>query len=342
MGLGALVIDLGQGRQNQQQAQSSADAGALAGADAIPAGNASTNVPAVTTAAASAVQANTPGAQVSVTMPTTTSARVSVAGTSANGLGQASGSASLRVSASATATSTTTGGTPAAIFASASTCGPFSYPGISATVAGLQVNGNVTTNGSLTYTLAGVTIAGTLTYGCLNVGIGVVNATSTVKGPNNATFPYNYAATYPSVCTSPPAGVTVTNVNSAALTAAQLAQIPSGIICDSQSLTLTGTISGAWTFVAPSISVGLGAATLTPAAASLPQFWATTGNITFNQAGLNTGTVYAPNGTITLGVANATFTGYLEAQQVSFLAAGITLNGTGPSTGGTQTSVLTQ
>ena len=93
--------------------------------------------------------------------------------------------------------------------------------------------------------------------------------------------------------------------------------------------------------MAPSLSINVASVAFTPALASLPSFWATTGGIVYVLAGVSSGTVYAPNGNIGFTLAGGTITGYLEAQQVNVGVSGVTINGTGPVTGGTQQAVLT-
>ena len=350
---GAYALDTSQGRAGQQKAQSAADAAALAAADAIPANNTSTNVPTVTTAGVAMAAQNMPGAAATITMPTPTTVQATVNGSSSNPIGLAGGNSSTPVSASAGAASKNVGGTPGAIFASASACGGLSgFPGVSVGLfSSLRVNGNLTTNGSVTSAVfAGISVSGTMTYGCLTgTLLAGISTGATVAGPNNAPYPLDYASTYPNICTSPPAGTSVITVGpnlvGQAVVDNSVLATASGptIFCSSWPMQITATVAntGAYTFVAPSLSINVASVTFTPALPSLPSFWATTGGIVYALAGVNSGTVYAPNGNIGFTLAGATITGYLEAQQVNVGVSGVVINGNGPTTGGTQQAVLT-
>ena len=348
---GAYALDSSQGRAAQQKAQSAADAAALAAALAIPANNTSTNVATVTTAGLNMATTNMPEARATITMPTPTTVLATVSGSSSNPIGLAGSSSSSPVSASAGAGAKNVGGTPGAIFAAANGCSVLNYPGVNLLLGAMQINGNVTTNGSVTAALfAAINITGTMTYGCGTATLlGTITAGANVQGPNNSLFPIDYASTYPNVCTNPPAGTTVKTVGNNGLGQAvvdnTVLATTSGptIFCSTLPMQITAASAntGAYTFVAPSLSINVASVAFTPALPSLPSFWATTGSVSYLIASASSGTVFAPNGNISFTVAGGTITGYMEAQQVLVTAAGVTLNGNGPTTGGTQRAVLT-
>jgi hypothetical protein len=375
---GAYTIDLGSGRQGQQRAQSAADAAALAAADAITISSPSTNQPAVTTTGVSVATDNLPGANVSVIMPTSTTAKVTVSSSSGNALGGLFGSKSLATSASATAslrTTTTTSGSvtsPAnvAIFAADDTCADNSLS-ISGSLLGtgllggllggvltpsnsLNINASAVISNGLEYfnTLNFPSNNSTFIYGgkngCTYNGSTPTNSTRTQSRADFA-FPEPYTqAQVPSDCIQEPSTFTF-NIGNAG--------IPAGTYCASTSITIVGLISNlslsGVSFVAPSITISstIGSIQNWTPAANAPGgdllAWATSGNLTVSLTALNnqinsiTGNLYAPAGSINLTSNTINGTGLIEGNRVQIATQTMNYTGTGPATSTPGTAATT-
>ena len=377
----AYTIDLGAGRQGQQKAQSAADSAALAAADAITTSSPSTNQAAVTNAGLSVAATNLPGSNVSVTMPTPTTAKVMVSSSSGNSVGGLFGSKNTAVSASAIAslrTTTTTSGSVSspdnvAIYAGDDTCADNSLS-ISGSLLGtgllggllggvltpsnsLNINGSAVVSNGLEYfnTLNFPSNNSAFIYGgknsCSYYGSTATNSTKTQSSADYA-FPKPYTqAQIPSDCIQEPAIYTFSIGN---------AGIPAGTYCASTSITITGVISNLTlsgvSFIAPSITISSTVGSIqnwTPAT-NAPGgdllAWATSGNLTVSLTALNnqinsiTGNLYAPSGSINLTANTINGTGLIEGNRVQIATQTMNYSGTGPATstpGTTTTTTVT-
>ena len=344
--LTAYTIDNGSGRQSEQQAQSAADSAALAAAQVIPPGNTSLSVATVSQMATTLANANDPGADVSVTMPSTTSARVTVSGDSPNGFAQDLGNHNSRVSASAVASSTSTGGSPAAIVTTNPNCDPLD-PGIGVgLLSGLHVQGSVIDNAGFGTLLSGGSISGNLTYkqSCWNLNIlsyfsvgGTVTASTAPSGTDVQTplLPLDYSTAYPNPCTSYQtwnwiAPLSTVNLN--------------GVYCSKSPVTLIANqLTGSATIIAPAINVTASGSSLTPYWQGLTLWQTGNSAMSVTLGSLNGGAIFAPTAELNLALSNVTVTGFLEVYTLSVSTlSNLTLIGDGPTIGGTSTVALTQ
>jgi Flp pilus assembly protein TadG len=217
MAMAALAIDLGSFYQAQRQAQSAADAGALAGA-----GDLGTNPAAANGDATALALQNFPGA--TVTPDSTSTANqvtVIVSASTPVFFGKFLGLSNETVSARAVAGRTTGSSCSnpvagssncGAIFASDSTCTDPNNPGISFSGGGMNIQGGIWSDGSVsapTGGAGGVVFSGPLTVGN-GTGCAWNGSTGGASTPTRApatTWPIDYSLDFPSctgsACTGP-------------------------------------------------------------------------------------------------------------------------------------------
>jgi len=209
LGMAALAVDLGSLYQQQSLAQSAADAAALAGAHDLP-----------TTSTASAT-ANTyanvdlPGEQTpSVTFPTPTQIKVTLAKTAPSLFSQIFGISSENVGATAVASMkpaancASAGSSCYAIFAMDSTCSGSGH-GVTVTAGAVNVTGGILTNSNFSDSAGsgsfGPTIYGPSASGCTATGPSFTSLASETSTVNS--WPIDFSLDFPScsgaACTGP-------------------------------------------------------------------------------------------------------------------------------------------
>lgn len=334
LGLAAFAIDLPAGWFTQRRAQEAADAAALAGAMDLP-GNPSQ----AKTDAQKYLNENLSGASGTYTTPYNSNSsqiQVTVSTTSPSFFAQVLGIGSVHVSASAVATEKTGGGNEAV----------FSYDS-SCTGSGLTIDtDNVTINGA------------TASNGVLNVGgnsnslgytsYGGPNGCKFTQGGSNDTYngkttptQNNTLTAWPQTFTMPPASSCVGKAYQSSWTFQTQGQnISPGIYCATGSIdfnasNLTG--SGV-TFVASSFQLNGSNESFTPASGENGLLFYQTGSSTLYIDGntfVSLGTLYAPNAAVGFNSNGcpATISGFIEALDVTLTCSGLTINGTGPSSG---------
>jgi hypothetical protein len=212
LGMAALAIDLGSFYQAQRQAQSAADAGALAGAEDLASGSTSASGDATTLA-----QQNFPGATVAADATSTVNqVTVTVTAPTPVFFGKLLGQSSETVGARAVAGPKTGSSCPNpaagasscdAIFARDTSCSPSP---ITLTGGGLNIQGGVWSDGSVSQSGGNPTYSGPLTVGT-GTGCAWTGATggSTPVSAPPTTWPINYGLDFPSptctgaACTGP-------------------------------------------------------------------------------------------------------------------------------------------
>lgn len=338
VGMAAFAVDLGEWYWQHRQLQTAADAAALAGAFALP------NSTTATTQAQSYVSKNVSGATTTVTTPYNSSSsqiKVTVTKPAASILSGVLGITppTEKVTAIASKAPSTVA---AAVFASDTTC---SDNAVDIEGNGANIPGGIYSNGTF-YNGSNNDSFGWVDYGGPNScsahdGNGTFTSGLPVFHKNASGWPWDPRPDLPA-CTYSAASF---NFNMGGMA------IPSGVYCATGNITLSGNnMSGNVTFIAASFTLTGNNGSFTPywglsdCSCSTGLFVYQTGSSTLtlggNGAGGIYGAVFAPNAQIVETANSFTATGFLEGKEVQFQGNNYTLNGSGPTIGGSPANLI--
>lgn len=338
LGIAAFAIDVGQWYWLHRRLQSAADAAALAGAYALP------NAATAASTAQTYVAKNISGATATVTTPYNSDSKqikVTVTMQATTFLAGVLGITAPTETVSAVATKSPDS-VAAAVFANDTNC---TDKGVDVEGNGASIPGGIYSNGTF-YNGSNNGIFGWVSYGGPNNCSSTAGDGTFTDGPpksHSATsdWPWDPRPNLPA-CTYSADSFTFSTIGMT---------IPSGVYCATGSITLSGNgMSGNVTFIANSFNLTGNNGNYTPywglsdCRCTTGLFAYQTGGDTMTLAGNGSGgisgVIFAPNAQIVETANNFTATGFLEGYQVKFTGNSYTLNGSGPTVGGTSAALI--